>query len=172
MATWALTFSQGQFFYSVSGGSVDITGYNSSYSSSQLQNLVIPNSVTYGGTTYRVYRVSNLGGSSYPKTLRVEYGENNIAIAKDAFKGCSNLTTVELTSCVSGIAADAFNDCPKLTDVYVSKQSAYNSVAVFNKNVKVHIPYSADYNAHKASAIFWLELRDAGSGLNPLRLQG
>lgn len=154
VATWALTFSQGQFFYSVSGGSVDITGYNSSYSSSQLQNLVIPNSVTYGGTTYRVSRVSNLGGSSYPKTLRVEYGENNIAIAKDAFKGCSNLTTVELTSCVSGIAADAFMDCPKLTDVYVSKQSAYNSVAVFNKNVKVHIPYSADYNAHKASAIF------------------
>lgn len=155
VATWAVTFSSGQFKYSASGSTAEITGYNSSYSSSQLQNLVIPHTVTYNGTTYRVSKVGGLGASAYPKTVRVEYGEYDVTINKDAFKGCSNLTTVELTSCVYQILADAFKDCSKLKEVYVSKQSALlGSAAIFNSKVTVYIPYSADLNAHKASTIF------------------
>ena len=155
VATWAVTFSSGQFKYSASGSTAEITGYNSSYSSSQLQNLVIPHTVTYNGITYRVSKVGGLGASAYPKTVRVEYGEYDVTINKDAFKGCSNLTTVELTSCVYQILADAFKDCSKLKEVYVSKQSALlGSAAIFNSKVTVYIPYSADLNAHKASTIF------------------
>ena len=142
VATWAVTFSSGQFKYSASGSTAEITGYNSSYSSSQLQNLVIPHTVTYNGTTYRVSKVGGLGASAYPKTVRVEYGEYDVTINKDAFKGCSNLTTVELTSCVYQILADAFKDCSKLKEVYVSKQSALlGSAAIFNSKVTVYINY-------------------------------
>jgi len=159
VATWAVTFSSGQFKYSASGSTAEVKNYISGYNSAQVKNLVIPATVTYNGTTYNVTKISGLGGTSgasqYVETVRVEYGGHLVTIAKEAFMGCSKLTKVELTSGVSQILADAFKNCPKLTQFFVCHKTALTgSAAIFNKNVNVYVPYTADLAAHKASTVF------------------
>ena len=156
VATWALTFSSGQFKYTtITSSLVEITGYNSSVSSSGLKDLVIPRTVTYNGKTYDVTKVTGLGSSQFPESVSVEFSLKDITIGQDAFKGCRNLKTVKLRSNVYQISANAFFDCPNLTEFQVTRPTALTgSAAIFNSAITVKIPYTADLAAHQASAIF------------------
>jgi len=59
--------------------------------------IIIPNSVTYFGTTYSVTSIGRL-----------------------AFYGCSGLTSVVIPNSVTSIGRDAFQDCSNLTEVHIS----------------------------------------------------
>ena len=64
--------------------------------------IVIPESVKYGGTVYSVKRIGH-----------------------EAFYGCSNLTSVTIGNNVETIAYNAFFDCYRLTSVHISDLAAW-----------------------------------------------
>ena len=83
------------------------TGYNS-YSG----NVTIPSSVTYNGITYQV-----------------------TAIYLNAFRNCSNLTSVTIPNSVTTIGANAFNNCSSLTSITIpSSVTTIGNYAFANSN--------------------------------------
>ena len=68
-------------------------------------NIVIPESVTYNGTTYSVTSIGN-----------------------SAFFGCSNLTSITIPNSVMSIGEYAFNDCGGLTAVHISDLNAWCNI--------------------------------------------
>lgn len=99
-SAWAYDFSAvspsgHRLYYFIRNGSVFVTSqYTSSpyYLTYPTGNLVIPESVTYGGNTYSV-----------------------ASIGVNAFRGCSGLTSVTIPSSVTSIGSDAFRGCSGLT---------------------------------------------------------
>ena len=88
-------------------------GYNAFYECSNLTSITIPSSVTSigGSTFYRCYSLRTAGpiGGGYD----YEFGWTT-AIIDNAFDGCSNLTSITITSSVTSIGNNAFKDCSSL----------------------------------------------------------
>ncbi len=70
-------------------------------------DIVIPSSVTYGGTTYSV-----------------------TAIGDYVFNGCSGLTSVTIPNSVTTIGTSAFQGCTSLEGLYISDLAAYCDIDI------------------------------------------
>lgn len=92
MSVFAYDFKYGDLYYNIKDdGTAEVT-YQKLYSSenySGLTSVVIPQSVTYNGTTYRVTSIGNY-----------------------AFEGCSSLTSVTIPDDVTRIGGQAFSSTP------------------------------------------------------------
>ena len=77
--------------------SVTYTGSNFSSGNNYLGDIIIPATVTYGGTTYSVTSIGNY-----------------------AFNNCINLTSIEIPATVTAIKGRAFSGCSKLTCVTIN----------------------------------------------------
>ncbi len=91
----AYDFEVDGIYYNKSGSNAMITYKDSNYNSYS-GDVVIPETVTYEGTTYNVTTI----GSS-------------------AFSGCSGLTSIEIPNSVTTIGNDAFFDCCRLTSITI-----------------------------------------------------
>ena len=88
-------FETGGIYYNITDATnktVKVTSYSSSYTGS----VVIPESVTYNGTTYSVTSIEDW-----------------------AFSGCTGLTSIEIPNSVTSIGNYAFSDCSGLTSIEV-----------------------------------------------------
>lgn len=93
------------------------TGY-----SKPIGNLIIPDSVTYGGHTYSVvwigygafYECSGISSITIPNTI--------LEILSGAFYGCTGLSSITIPTSVLDIWGGAFSGCSNLSTVY------YNAV--------------------------------------------
>lgn len=107
-----VVFSVGTLDYqAIDGHTVKVTGTSSSYDA-----LVIPSTVTYGGSEYTVTEIgrnafkwkSNLTSLTLPNTL--------IKIGNSAFYGCSGMTgTLSIPNSVTYIGSEAFKNCSGFT---------------------------------------------------------
>ena len=134
MAVWqssfAISFSSvapsGQtLYYRTSGNTVYVTfpgsNYDSPYSGYIIPtgNLVIPSSVTYGGTTYPV---TDIGGAAFygcTGLTSVTIPNSVTSIGNYAFRGCTGLTSVTIPNSVTSIGNSAFQGCYGLTLVTI-----------------------------------------------------
>ena len=121
-----------------------------------LASITIPNSVTSIGDdafrnceslTYRVYdNARYLGNANKPYLVLVDvldYGISSCSvhlgtkIILNAFRKCTNLTSVTISAQVTSISVGAFYDCKRLESILVNKNNPnYSSdgVALYNKD--------------------------------------
>ena len=104
-------FEAGGIYYNIinrNDKTVEVTyqaNYYDSYDNEYTGSVVIPESVTYGGTTYSV-----------------------TSIGSSAFRDCSGLTKVVIGNSVISISAGAFSGCSGLTSIIVKAgNSVYDS---------------------------------------------
>ena len=84
-----VTFSNNGLTYSGSNGKATVTGYEGTPST-----ITIPNTVTYGGTTYSVTTITSKALYNCTSVTTLTIGANVTTINAQAFTGCSNLTNV------------------------------------------------------------------------------
>lgn len=111
----AVEFSSGYLMYNASGTTAYITGLSTSGKAQSNLALEIPGTITYSGTTYRVWGFSSnaFKDASNLKSVFMYWGVR--IIGESAFQGCTNITYVSLPSSLFRIDTNAFKGCSKLT---------------------------------------------------------
>ena len=90
---------------------IEVTYEGSSYydySNEYTGSVVIPESVTYGGTTYSVTSIGDYAFYNCTSLTSVVIGNNVTSIGYGAFANCSGLTSIEIPNSVTSIGNAAF----------------------------------------------------------------
>ena len=82
-------------------------------------NLVIPDSVTYNGTTYQVTSIGNSAFNRCSGLTSVTIPNSVTSIGYSAFCYCLGLTSVTIPNSVTRIEEHAFGNCRELTSVTI-----------------------------------------------------
>ena len=85
----------------------------------------IPESVTYGGVTYKVTSISNstFGGNS--ELTSVTIPNTVVSIGLQAFISCTGLKSLTIPASVSSVGSGAFESCSNLTSFVVDKDNKF-----------------------------------------------
>ena len=141
----ALDFSVDNLTYTTSNSSdVIVTGLTNSAKGTSNLSLVIPGTVTYSGTTYRVIwiQANAFLNATNITSVNVHYGV--YFIYENAFRGCTGITTVRLPSTIDLIGENAFNGCTALKYVYLPKiklmTSAKTTTFPSNSGMYLYLP--------------------------------
>ena len=112
-------------YYNIVSGHAELTYPGSYYYSpydgytAPSDNLVIPASVTYSGTTYSVTSISYRAFYNCSGLTSVTIPDGVTSIGDGAFDGCSGLTSVTIPDGVTSIGNAAFDDCSGLTVITI-----------------------------------------------------
>ena len=109
-------------YYNVKDGEVEVTNdghiswdYENSYSG----DVVIPEQVTYEGTTYPVTAIGKKAFYACTNLNHVTIPNSIITIGEEAFYWCTGLTSVTIPNSVTSIGDKAFDACAKLENVVI-----------------------------------------------------
>ena len=89
--------------------------YNNKYSG----DVVIPEAITYGGTTYSVTSIGIVAFDYCTELTSVTIPNSVTSIGDGAFRSCSGLTSVTIPNSVTSIGKYAFDRCSGLTSVTI-----------------------------------------------------
>ena len=103
-------------------------------------SVIIPEMVTYNGTTYSVTSIGSSAFSSCSGLISVTIGNSVTEIGSSAFYGCSGLTSVTIPNSVTDIGVWAFHSCSSLTSVTIPNSVTY-------------IGYNAFYNCSSLTSL-------------------
>ena len=104
-----------------------------SIQSQNLINVVIPSSVTYGGTAYSVTSIGEKAFPNCSNLTSVSIPNSVTNIGKYAFQHCSNLTSIIIPNSVTNIEDNAFYDCPGLTSITIPNSVTSLGSSVFSE---------------------------------------
>ncbi len=82
-------------------------------------NVVIPESVTYNGTTYPVTNINWSAFRDCSGLTSIAIPNSVISIGEYAFSGCSGLTSITIPNSVTSIGSYAFRGCSGLTSIAI-----------------------------------------------------
>ena len=113
--------------------------------------LVIPSSVTYGGTTYSVTSIGENAFYCCDRLTSVTIPNSVTSIGIYAFTDCSGLTSLTIGNSVTSIGAYAFSDCRGLTSITIGNSVGklyYNSFSGCTRitSVTLNARYCTIYN--------------------------
>ena len=89
--------------------------YNNKYTGC----VIIPESVTYNGTTYSVTSIGSYAFYDCSGLTSITIPNSITSIGNYAFDGCSGLTSIEIPNSVTSIGSYAFYDCSGLTSIEI-----------------------------------------------------
>ena len=114
----AVTFSSGYLKYETKNDGLYVTGLTSAGEGVSSLSLTIPGTVTYSGTTYRVWGIQTKAfkGKTNIDNVTIQWGTR--IIADSAFMGCTGLRWVRLASSIAKIQINSFGGCTALKWVY------------------------------------------------------
>ena len=130
------------------GSNITVTGYRGTGT-----NVRIPEKID--GYVVSAIRAGAFKGNGKIRRLKLEC---NAVIGKEAFAGCTALTSVEVTG-EGEITPDvgAFGNCPGLKSVKIYKQINYSqSVSVFTGDRAIEELYLHNYDGENCGRIAWL----------------
>ena len=96
------------------------------YSSSYKDDLVIPSSVTYNGTTYQVTGIGDYAFCNCKSLTSISFPSEIATIGKKSFQYCKNLTSIRIGNKVSSIGENAFDHCSNLIKIYFDANYSIN----------------------------------------------
>ena len=115
-------FESGGINYRIGeNNTVSVTEGNTIYSGA----LVIPNQVTYLGTTYSVTSIEYEAFMDCSGLTSITIPNSVTSIEGQAFWGCSSLTSITIGNSVTFIGDWAFNGCSGLTSVHITDLEAW-----------------------------------------------
>lgn len=89
------------------------------YSNEYIGNIVIPESITYKGSTYSVVEIGN-GAFTYCTSLTsITVPQSVTSIREGAFYGCTALKQVSLPTTIKEIEYCTFHNCTSLSDIKI-----------------------------------------------------
>ena len=118
-------FKAGGIYYNITDATnktVSVTyrgDYSNSYDNEYTGSVVIPESVTYNGTTYSVTSIGYGAFEDCTGLTSIEIPNSVTSIEHYAFCGCDGLTSITIPNSVTSIGDDAFNGCSGLTSIVV-----------------------------------------------------
>lgn len=98
--------------------------------------IVIPETVTYQGVSYKVTSIDDLSFYDYDDLTSVVLPNSLTTIGSEAFYGCKNLTAIELPESLTKIDSNAFTDCG-FTSIHIPKNVTSLYRNVFSKCSKL-----------------------------------
>lgn len=95
--------------------------------------LVISDSVTFRGTKYAVSAIASEAFKDYTKLTSVTIPNGIVSIGASAFQGCTALTRIALPNSVETVGEYAFYSCTALTSVNMSEKMTVLSKYIFGR---------------------------------------
>lgn len=92
-------------------------------------NIVIPESVSYGGNTYAVKGIDEQAFSECVNLYGITLPSGMTTIGYRAFKSCAQLRSVALSDTITEIESSAFLECGMLTDVTFAESGSFMSIS-------------------------------------------
>jgi hypothetical protein len=126
LSSSAFAQQSGDFYYSVSTGSITITGYRCPAGAA-----VIPDTIDYNGSPLPVVGIGKSAFAYCTGLTSVTIG-NNVTIFGDlAFSDCTSLTSVTIPNNVTNFGVGAFAGCTGLTSVTIENGVKYIGPLMF-----------------------------------------
>ena len=115
-------------YYNLNNDDKTASVTSSSINNKYVGTIIIPESITYSGTTYSVTSIGDFAFSLCSGLTSVTIGNSVTSIGGFAFNDCSGLTSVTIPNSVTSIGDSAFKSCSGLTSVTIG-----NSVTSIGK---------------------------------------
>ena len=96
-------------------------------------NVVIPSTVIYNGTTYRVTSIGGYAFQDCTGLTSIEIPSSVTSIGGHAFQDCTGLTSIEIPSSVTYIDWYAFFGCTGLTNIEIPNSVTSIYISAFAK---------------------------------------
>ena len=150
----AYDFYSGGIYYGI--GSTGVTVENKGSFNTYSGNVTIPETVTYGGTTYNVVGIGYQAFKNCTGLTNVTIPKTVYMMLNEAFSGCTSLTTIILPSSLTSMYNNVFVGCTGLKSIYVRRTTpasanTNNFSASTYSSATLYVPEES-YDAYKSTA--------------------